>query len=224
MVEAMDDQGKVTGHVFISYVREDRDRVDQLEAALTAEDIPVWRDTNDLWPGQDWRENIRRAITDDALVFIACFSRRSLSKDKSYQNEELLLAVEQLRLRQPSDPWLIPVRFDDCHIPDRDLGAGRTLAAHSRQCSVPISSVIDTTSTANGSSSLSSESSDGIRRGPRSRPQRPAGEAVGTEAVGTTALHARTSVIRQRRARTRELRRQHPSRRRCPRRRRARPP
>jgi TIR domain len=51
MVEAVDDQEKVAGHVFISYVREDRDRVDQLEAALKAQGIPVWRDTNDLWPG-----------------------------------------------------------------------------------------------------------------------------------------------------------------------------
>jgi TPR repeat protein len=44
----------------------------------------------------------------------------------------LLLAVQQLRLRQPSDPWLIPVRFDDCQIPDRDLGAGRTLESVQR--------------------------------------------------------------------------------------------
>lgn len=132
MVDAVNGQGKATGHVFISYVREDRERVDRLEDALTAEGIRVWRDTNDLWPGQDWRENIRRAITDDALVFVACFSQRSLGKVKSYQNEELLLAIEQLRRRRPDHPWLIPVRFDDCRIPDRDLGPGRTLASLER--------------------------------------------------------------------------------------------
>jgi hypothetical protein len=38
-----------------------------------------------------------------------------------------LLAIEQLRRRRPDDPWLIPVRFDDCVIPDLYLGAGRTL-------------------------------------------------------------------------------------------------
>lgn len=132
MVEAVSDASEVTGHVFISYVREDRDRVDELEHALRAAGIPVWRDTENLWPGQDWRTNIRQAITNDALVFIACFSRLSLGKDKSYMNEELVLAVEQLRLRKPSDPWLIPVRFDECNIPDHDLGGGRMLGSVQR--------------------------------------------------------------------------------------------
>lgn len=75
---------------------------------------------------------IRRAITDNALVFIACFSARSVARVKSYQNVELALAIEQLQLRRPDDPWLIPVRFDDCDIPDLDLGAGRTLASIQR--------------------------------------------------------------------------------------------
>jgi hypothetical protein len=72
---------------------------------------------------------IRRAITDDALVFIACFSQNSLNRGKTFQNEELALAMDQLRLRRPEEPWLIPVRFDECEIPDRDLGGGRTLAS-----------------------------------------------------------------------------------------------
>jgi hypothetical protein len=51
---------------------------------------------------------------------------------RSYQNEELILAIEQSRLRGPDDTWLIPVRFDDCEIPDRDIGGGRTLASIQR--------------------------------------------------------------------------------------------
>jgi hypothetical protein len=123
---------QLAGHVFISYVREDARRVDQLQRAVEAAGIPVWRDTADLWPGDDWRANIKRAITENALVFLACFSRASLSRDKSYQNEELVLAFEQLRLRRPDVPWLIPVRFDECDIPDHDLGAGRTLTSIQR--------------------------------------------------------------------------------------------
>ena len=92
----------------------------------------MWRDTADLWPGEDWRLKIRRAITDNALVFVACFSNRSIARKKSYQNEELLLAIEQLRLRRPDDPWLIPVRFDDCDIPDLEIGGGRSLPSIQR--------------------------------------------------------------------------------------------
>jgi len=92
----------------------------------------VWRDTADLWPGEDWRARIREAITGDALVFIARFSRHGAARRRSYQNEELMLAIEELRQRRPDDPWLIPVRVDDCAVPDLPLGAGRTLASVQR--------------------------------------------------------------------------------------------
>jgi hypothetical protein len=106
------------GHVFISYVREDAERVDHLQKALEAAGVPVWRDATRLWPGDDWRTKIRRAITDDALVFIICFSNASITRLKSYQNEELAIAIEQFRLRRPENPWLIPARLDECTIPD----------------------------------------------------------------------------------------------------------
>ena len=122
-------QAKVVGHVFISYVREDSPQVDRLQRMLEAANMRVWRDTADLWPGEDWRFNIRHAITDDALVFLACFSRKSQARKRSYQNEELALAIEQLRLRPGDEPWIIPVRFDDCDIPDVDIGPGRSLAS-----------------------------------------------------------------------------------------------
>jgi hypothetical protein len=105
---------------------------DCAQRTLEAAGIRVWRDTADLWPGEDWRTRIRAAISSDALVFLACFSSNSLARDKSYQNEELVLAIEQLRQRPPEQPWLIPVRFDDCQIPDRDIGGGRTLTSIQR--------------------------------------------------------------------------------------------
>ena len=127
-----DDGDSVGGYAFISYVREDSAAVDRLQRMLELAGVRVWRDTADLWPGEDWRAKIRHAITDDALVFIACFSSSSLNRRKSYQNEELTLAIEQLRLRKPGEPWLIPVRFDDCDIPEFDVGAGRALSSFQR--------------------------------------------------------------------------------------------
>lgn len=124
---------KGNGHAFIAYVREDSSNVDRLQDVLEAAGVPVWRDTADLWPGEDWRQKIRHAITENALVFIACFSRKSVSRKFSYQNEELVLAIDQLRRRRTGDlPWIIPVRFDDCDIPDFDLGAGRTFGSLQR--------------------------------------------------------------------------------------------
>lgn len=128
----MSGLGDVAGHAFLSYVREDADRADQLQHALEAAGIPVWRDIRDLLPGQDWRMAIRRAISNDAIVFISCFSRTSLKKPKSYQNEELRLAIDQLRQRPLGQAWLIPVRFDDCDIPEQELGGGQTLTCLQR--------------------------------------------------------------------------------------------
>lgn len=128
----MSESERGAGHAFISYVRDDAAHVDGLQQILEAAAIPVWRDTENLWPGQDWHAKVRDAITGDALVFLACFSQASVGRAKSYQNEELNLAIEQLRLRRPDNPWLIPVRFDDCQIPDLTIGGGRTLVSIQR--------------------------------------------------------------------------------------------
>ncbi|MFE2754303.1 toll/interleukin-1 receptor domain-containing protein [Actinosynnema sp. NPDC059335] len=117
-----------SGHVFLSYVREDADRVNRLQRALVGAGLPVWRDTDSLSPGQDWKLEIGNAINRDACAFIACFSEHSAARDKSYQNEELAQASEQMRLRRPGKPWLIPVRFAAVTLPYFSLGAGRALS------------------------------------------------------------------------------------------------
>jgi hypothetical protein len=114
-------------HVFLSYAQVDSAAADVVQAVLEQSGVLVWRDTAQIWPGEDWRVKVRQAITGDALVFIALFSRGSLALEKSRHREELTLAINELTQRQPAVPWLIPVRVDDCEIPDLDIGAGRTL-------------------------------------------------------------------------------------------------
>jgi TIR domain len=109
------------------YARMDAEHVDVLQRKLEDVGVSVWRDTKDLWPGDDWRARIRQAIDRDAFVFIACFSEATLSRGESHQYDELLQAVDQLRERRLGDKWLFPVRLDDCEIPDYNLGGGRTL-------------------------------------------------------------------------------------------------
>ena len=101
--------------------------MDKLQEALEAVGVSVWRDTKDLWPGQNWEDQIRAAIKSESLAFIACFSEHTAARTKTYQNAELVLAAEEYRLRPPSTEWLLPVRFSECSVPDYNLGAGRTL-------------------------------------------------------------------------------------------------
>lgn len=119
-------------HAFISYVREDAEAVDRIQRILESHGIPTWRDIDNLWPGDDWRFRIREAITKNSLVFIACFSDNSLARAVTFQNDELAVAIEQMRSRRPDQPWLIPVRLTDCTIPSLDLGGGRTLSSLQR--------------------------------------------------------------------------------------------
>jgi TIR domain len=117
------------GHAFISYVREDGVRVDRLQEFLEAGGVRVWRDISSLGPGEDWKAKIREAIGADSLAFVACFSKNSEGRRRTYQRSELLLAIEELRERPPDKAYLMPVRFDDCKIPELDIGAGRTLSS-----------------------------------------------------------------------------------------------
>jgi hypothetical protein len=119
----------VPGEVFLCHVREDAGEADLLQQVLERAGIGVWRDTERIQPGEDWRLKIRTVIATRSVAFLACFSERSCSKTASYQREELRFAIDQMRLRQPGVPWLIPVRFDPCYLPEFDLGAGRTLAS-----------------------------------------------------------------------------------------------
>ncbi len=67
--------------VFVSYVREDAEQVDGLCRLLEAAGIPYWRDRTSLAPGDAWKDKIRSAIRSGSLVFLACFSEASRSRE-----------------------------------------------------------------------------------------------------------------------------------------------
>jgi hypothetical protein len=113
-------------HVFVSYVREDNELVNELCYVLRANGIKVWLDRNELKPGQRWQSAIRRAIREGAF-FVACFSQSYVERKKSYMNEELTLAVDELRQRPTDVEWFIPIALSENAVPDRDIGGGQTL-------------------------------------------------------------------------------------------------
>jgi TIR domain len=88
--------------------------------------ISLWIDRDSLAPGQRWQDVIRNAIREGSY-FIACFSTNYTKRDRSYMNEELTLAIEQLRQYPTERTWFIPVLIDDCEIPDRSISACETL-------------------------------------------------------------------------------------------------
>lgn len=113
-------------HVFISYVREDRPAVEELCTELRQNGIAVWLDREEIRPGERWKIEIRRAI-EGGTFFIACFSKAYVDRDKSYMNEELTIAIDQLRLRPSNRAWFIPVILEGGIVPNRAIGGGETL-------------------------------------------------------------------------------------------------
>ena len=112
--------------VFISYVSENIEIIDRLCQELKSHSIQFWRDRDDIDPGARWKQEIRRAIQQGGF-FIACFSKEYTTRDKTYMNEELTIAIDALRQRPTDRAWFIPVKLNECEIPDRDIGGGETL-------------------------------------------------------------------------------------------------
>lgn len=113
-------------YAFISYVKADSEKVGQLHNALKERGIKTWLDREALQPGQRWKQAIKEAIKEGAF-FLACFSSAYRDRPKTYMNEELALAIDELRLRPMDRAWFIPVRLDQCEVPDRLIGGGESL-------------------------------------------------------------------------------------------------
>ncbi len=112
--------------VFVSYVQEDKDEVDRLVLGLREAGYDTWMDRDRLAPGMRWKSAIRDAIlTGDS--FVACFSPRFQAKSRTFMNEELIIAVEQLRLMPRDRQWFVPVVLADCELPDFSIGPGETI-------------------------------------------------------------------------------------------------
>ena len=112
--------------VFISYVRENKEAVDRLHDALTSWGIDVWIDWRRLEPGDLWKHKIRQAIQKGAF-FIPCFSQEYNNRVDTYMNQELDVAIEVLKERSFDQKWCIPVKLNECEIPDHTIGRGETL-------------------------------------------------------------------------------------------------
>jgi hypothetical protein len=112
--------------VFVSYVREDQETVARLANELSAYGIKVWLDKTELKPGHRWKDAIREAISQGDF-FIACFSEAYQRRSKSYMNEELTLAIDELRKRPTDRAWFIPVLLSESEVPARGISASETL-------------------------------------------------------------------------------------------------
>jgi len=103
--------------VFLAYVEEDLPQVRKLFDALAAAGFKPWLDKRDLMPGQNWPRSIQGAISVSDF-FIACFSRRTMSKRGTF-HAELRYAIDCASEIPIDEIFLIPTRLEPCDIPPR---------------------------------------------------------------------------------------------------------
>ena len=102
--------------IFIAHGSEDKPQVRQLYAKLKEAGYKPWLDEEDLLPGQNWRDEIPEALKNSDL-FLACLSSTSISK-RGYIQKEFKMAMEILAELPPGTIYLIPLKLDDCEIPE----------------------------------------------------------------------------------------------------------
>ena len=105
--------------VFISYARPDYDKASRLYTDLKTRGLNPWLDKESILPGQDWDNEIKRAIKKSRF-FIALLSSNSVTKI-GYVQRELKNALEKQEEFPEPNTYLIPARLDECNIEDLRL-------------------------------------------------------------------------------------------------------
>ena len=100
-------------HVFVSYVRDNTPEVECLVRDLRLAGVEVWYDRDSLKAGSYWAEAIVAGIESGGF-FLACFSKEYASRERTYMDEELVVARAMLAQHRENRSWLIPLLLNGC--------------------------------------------------------------------------------------------------------------
>lgn len=103
--------------VFISYAKEDYIFAEKLYDFLKDSNLKPWLDKKEILPGQDWNYILRKSLRE-ANYIILLLSHTSVQK-RGYIQREFKLALEYYEEKLEDDIYLIPLKIDDCEIPER---------------------------------------------------------------------------------------------------------
>lgn len=101
---------------FLCYAPEDKERVEELCRSLSSEGFNPWLAFKDILPGTEKKPARMKAIRECAF-FLACLSNNSINKRGDVQ-EEIKEALAVWREKRDDDIYLIPVRLEECEIPE----------------------------------------------------------------------------------------------------------
>jgi formylglycine-generating enzyme required for sulfatase activity len=103
--------------VFLCYASADEPDAHALYQRLLANGVDAWIDKEKLLPGQNWQEEISKAIRNSDVV-IVCLSENSVNKE-GYVQREIRLALDIANEKLEGTIFIIPARIRNCDVPIR---------------------------------------------------------------------------------------------------------
>ncbi len=102
--------------IFLCHASEDKEQVIEVYTNLKKNGFYPWLDKMDLTPGKEWSKEIPKAIKNSRFIIIF-FSKLSVSK-RGYVQREFKIALDTLQEIPSGEIFVIPVRLDECDIPE----------------------------------------------------------------------------------------------------------
>jgi hypothetical protein len=103
---------------FLCYAKENSTPVREFRERLRAEQwIDPWFDEEDILPGQMWEGSVIEAVHNSHAVII--FLSSIAVRKEGFFHKELKLALDAAAEKPDGTIFIIPIRLDDCEVPDR---------------------------------------------------------------------------------------------------------
>ncbi|MFW0859331.1 MAG: toll/interleukin-1 receptor domain-containing protein [Dehalococcoidia bacterium] len=103
--------------VFLCHASQDKPRVRELYEQILRWGYRPWLDEEKILPGQDWKAEIRKAITGTYVV-VVCLSRKATTK-AGFVQAEIAHALDVADEQSDGTIFIVPLRLEDCRVPDR---------------------------------------------------------------------------------------------------------
>lgn len=115
-----------TPRVFLCHAKEDSKQVEELYYLLQDEGLDPWFDKENLVVGDRWEDEIYQAI-EKSDFFAICLSKTSVNKTGFIQ-KEIRTAVNEYQRRPQGVAYLLPVKLENCEVPEIKLDSNTRLA------------------------------------------------------------------------------------------------
>lgn len=102
--------------LFLSYARADAQHVEKIYQMISRQGYTPWMDVHDISGGEDWLHAINVAI-DKSELFVPILSNNSVNR-RGMIVKEVQRALDRWHGMLPGDIYVIPIRLDDCPIPE----------------------------------------------------------------------------------------------------------